>query len=86
MKIFWGGLKPPIAKAPVKIIAAVNWQQHPQCTLERCWIFCFNIWPYLDFWAESESGGQCWLGTQRMDFYLFRFWGKGCAKGKVKVL
>ena len=26
---------PPIAKAPVKIIAAVNWQQHPQCTLER---------------------------------------------------
>ena len=35
MKIFWGGLKPPLAKAPVKIIAAVNWQQHPQCTLER---------------------------------------------------
>ena len=51
-----------------------------------CWIFCFNIWPNLDFWAESESGGQYWLGTQHMDFYLFRFGGKGCAKGKVKVV
>ena len=65
----------------------------PRCGMHKgtytehiCWIFCFNIWPYLDFWAESESGGQYWLGTQHMDFYLFRFGGKGCAKGKVKVV
>ena len=25
----------------------------------------------------SESGGQYWLGTQHMDFYLFRFGGQG---------
>ena len=51
--------------------------------LEKLLDILFNVWPNLDFWSESESGGHmAAMQTQHIKFYLFRFGGKVVPKGK----